>query len=47
MIKKHHTHIVLLILFFTGLIVLWWANDSEIPTETEREQRKGHIVPAR
>src|SRR5438067_1991498 len=24
--KKHHTTIVLAILFFTGLIVLWWAD---------------------
>ena len=28
--KNHHTTIVLAILFLTGLIVLWWADKTEL-----------------
>ena len=30
---NHRTTVVLLILFFTGLIVLWWADYAGVPTE--------------
>ena len=34
--KKHHTTFVLLALFFTGLLVLWWADYAEIPDAEQR-----------
>lgn len=33
--KKHHTTFVLMTLFFTGLIVYWWAGNTDIPTQGE------------
>jgi hypothetical protein len=32
--KQHHTIIVLVILFFTGLIVLWWAPRTGVDVDT-------------
>jgi hypothetical protein len=43
--KKHHTSIVLLTLFFAGLFVLWWAEYTEVPTEEELKQRVGLVLP--
>jgi hypothetical protein len=43
--KKHHATILLLTLFFTGLIVLWWAEYAEIPTTQEFEATRGLIFP--
>ncbi|MDR3638724.1 MAG: DUF4340 domain-containing protein, partial [Isosphaeraceae bacterium] len=37
--KKHHTSFVLLTLFFTGLIVYWWADKAEID-----EPANAHLV---
>lgn len=43
--KKHHATIVLLTLFFTGLIVLWWADYAGIPTSQELEATRGLVLP--
>ncbi|MHC5539008.1 DUF4340 domain-containing protein [Singulisphaera rosea] len=43
--KKHHTTIVLLTLFFTGLIVLWWADYAEIPTAEQLRRASGLVLP--
>lgn len=43
--RKHHTTIVLLILFFTGLIVLWWADYAEIPTQERRREMVDRVLP--
>ena len=40
--KKHHYTIVLAILFLTGLIILWWAPDTEIDPNVSDA-----ILPAR
>ncbi len=44
--KKHHTTFILLTLFFTGLIALWWADYADIPTAEERLKQKGLVLPA-
>lgn len=44
--KKHHTTIVLLTLFFTGLIVLWWATYVEVPTSQELEANRNLVLPS-
>jgi hypothetical protein len=44
--KKHHTTFILLTLFFTGLIALWWADYADIPTADERLKMKGLVLPA-
>lgn len=43
--KKHHTIIVLLTLFFTGLIILWWADYADVPTNEELRQRSELVLP--
>jgi len=43
---NHRTTVVLLILFFTGLIVLWWADVAGIPTAKQRRQMAGRVLPA-
>src|SRR5262245_3096371 len=43
--KKHHATFVLLTLFFTGLIVLWWADYAEIPTTQDLEASRGLVLP--
>ncbi|HEV3166243.1 MAG TPA: DUF4340 domain-containing protein [Isosphaeraceae bacterium] len=42
---KHRSTVVLIIVFFTGLICLWWADYANIPTEAERKQRVGRVLP--
>jgi hypothetical protein len=43
--KKHHTTIVLLTLFFTGLLVLWWADSADIPTSAELAAQSRFVIP--
>ena len=43
---NHRTKVVLLILFFTGLIVLWWADYAGVPTAEQRRQMAGRVLPA-
>ncbi len=43
--KKHHATFLLLTLFFTGLIVLWWANYTEIPTSQDIEATRSLVLP--
>ncbi len=44
--KRHHATFVLLILFFTGLIVLWWSNYAGFKTSDEVRAWKERILPA-
>jgi hypothetical protein len=44
-IKKHHTTFLLITLFFTGLIVLLWADWADIPTQEEIRERSGRVIP--
>ena len=43
---NHRTKVVLLILFFTGLIVLWWTDYAGVPTAEERRLMAGRVLPA-
>jgi hypothetical protein len=43
--RKHHTTIVLITLFFAGLIVLWWADYAEVPSTQELEANRGLVLP--
>src|SRR5262245_55594657 len=43
--KKHHTTFVLVTLFFTGLIVLWWVDYAGIPTSQEPEANRNLVLP--
>ncbi|MEJ7638215.1 MAG: DUF4340 domain-containing protein [Singulisphaera sp.] len=43
---NHRTTVVLLILFFTGLIVLWWADYAGVPTAERRREMAGRVLPA-
>lgn len=42
---KPRTLILLLILFFGGLVALWWADYAKIPTARQRERMKGRVLP--
>lgn len=42
---NHRTTVVLLILFFSGLIVLWWADYAGVPTAEQRRQMAGRVLP--
>ena len=39
------TTLALLVLFFAGLIGLWWANRAGVPTALERERMAGVVLP--
>ena len=39
------TTTVLLVLFFGGLIGLWWADYAKIPTEARQRQLSGRVLP--
>ncbi|SIN98679.1 protein of unknown function [Singulisphaera sp. GP187] len=43
--KKHHTTLLLLTLFFTGLFVLWWASYVEVPTSQELAANQHLVFP--
>ncbi len=43
---KPRTLTVLLLLFFGGLLALWWAEWSGVPTAAERQRRAGVVLPA-
>ena len=43
--KKHHTTLLLLTLFFTGLIALWWASYVEVPTSQELAASQHLVLP--
>ncbi|AGA30061.1 DUF4340 domain-containing protein [Singulisphaera acidiphila] len=43
--KKHHTTLLLLTLFFTGLFVLWWASYVEVPTSQELAASQHLVLP--
>lgn len=43
--RKHHTTIVLVTLFFAGLLVLWWADYADVPTTQELEADRGLVLP--
>ncbi|WP_406700603.1 DUF4340 domain-containing protein [Singulisphaera sp. Ch08] len=43
--KKHHTTLLLLTLFFTGLFVLWWASYVEVPTSQELAANQHLVLP--
>lgn len=42
---KPRTLILLLILFFGGLVGLWWADYAKIPTARQRERMMGRVLP--
>jgi hypothetical protein len=42
--KRHHTTIVLLTLFITGLLVLWWADYTGVETNEQRERRGQYVL---
>ncbi|HEX8200801.1 MAG TPA: DUF4340 domain-containing protein, partial [Isosphaeraceae bacterium] len=42
---KQRTTIVLLILFFAGLIALWWADSAKIPDYRQRQRMAGRVLP--
>ncbi len=43
--KKHHSTLLLLTLFFTGLFVLWWASYVEVPTSQDLEATQHLVLP--
>ncbi len=42
---KHRATIVLMTLFFAGLIGLWWADYARVPTADERRRMSGRVLP--
>ncbi len=42
---KNRSLIVLLILFFGGLLALWWADYARIPTSEQRRRMSGRVLP--
>jgi Domain of unknown function (DUF4340) len=43
--KTFRPTFVLIGLFFAGLLVLWWLDDSGVPTEAERRGRLNRVLP--
>jgi hypothetical protein len=44
--KNYRPTLVLIGLFFGGLLVLWWLEYSGVPTEAERQLRMGRVLPS-
>lgn len=42
---RHRTTFTLLVLFFAGLGVLWWADYADIPTAEERRELSNRLLP--
>jgi hypothetical protein len=43
--KTFRPTFVLIGLFFAGLLVLWWLEDSGVPTEAQRRGRLNRVLP--
>ena len=43
--KTFRPTFVLIGLFFAGLLVLWWLEDSGVPTEAQRRGRMNRVLP--
>ena len=43
--KDFRTTIVLIVFFFAGLLSLWWIEYRGVPTEDQRRQRLGRVLP--
>src|SRR4051794_14268179 len=42
---NYRTTVVLLLLFFAGLIGLWWADSAKVLTSLESRRRQGLVLP--
>ena len=42
---RHRTTFVLLILFLTGLGVLWWADYADVPTRDQKSRMLNRLLP--
>ena len=43
--KTSRTTLTLIGLFFAGLLVMWWLDYSDVPTEQQRRARLNRILP--
>ena len=42
---RHRTTVVLLVLFLTGLGVLWWADYADVPTREQQQELLNRLLP--
>jgi hypothetical protein len=44
--KSHRTTLVLMVLFFSSLLAIWWLEKAGVPTEREWRERLNRVLPS-